>query len=303
LSKANKGAVITAVVVTLAVAGAGGYMLGYRFGQNTAKLESQAVATVNGEKITKADLYDRMVQEAGPKVVDDLIRERLVDQAAKSAGITVTPAEVDAEIQKIKDRLGGEQAFKDALQQSNLTLDQLKEYQSFRIKLVKLLSKDIPTDDATLQKYFEENKTQFDKRQVHARHILVATEAEAKEIKAQLDKGADFATLAKEKSTEPSAKETGGDLGTFGPGKMVKEFDQVVFNLKKGEISQPFQTQFGWHVAQVLDIQGTAPNFESVKADVKAAYIDSQVQEKAPAFLAELRDKAKITNTLAPETK
>jgi hypothetical protein len=127
-------------------------------------------------------------------------------------------------------------------------------------------------------------------------------EALANSVKARLGKGADFAALAKEKSTEPSAKDTGGDLGTFGPGKMVPEFDKVVFAMKKGEISQPFQSQFGWHVAQVLDVQGTEPTFASVKDDVTQAYITSQVQEKMSDWLTNLQDQAKITNTLKTDT-
>ncbi|HLN63851.1 MAG TPA: peptidylprolyl isomerase [Symbiobacteriaceae bacterium] len=301
MANGNKGTgIVVAVLVTLVVAGAGGYMLGDRTGRNAANMNQQTVATVNGEKILKSELYDRMVLETGTKSMDDLIQEKLVDQEAKKANITVTPAEVDAEMVKIKANVGGEEAFKQALAQNNITEQQLKDYQVFRLKVTKLITKDLTVDDAALKKYFDTNSAQFDKREVTARHILVATEEEAKAIKAELDKGADFATLAKAKSTEPAAKESGGDLGTFGHGKMVPEFENVVFKLKKGEISAPFQSSFGWHVAQVTDIKGDAPDFEKMKADIKSAYLDAQVSEKAPEFLTQLKDKAKIENSIAP---
>jgi peptidyl-prolyl cis-trans isomerase C len=89
--------------------------------------------------------------------------------------------------------------------------------------------------------------------EVHARHILVTTEDDAKAIKAELDGGADFVTLAKEKSIEPGAKDSGGDLGYFTPDKMVKPFADAAFAMKVGEVSNPIQTQFGWHIIKVED--------------------------------------------------
>ncbi|HWI60340.1 MAG TPA: peptidylprolyl isomerase [Symbiobacteriaceae bacterium] len=302
MSNANKGAgILAAVLITLVVAAPTGYMLGSRAGQKTAAMDTATVGEVNGAKITKTDLYNRMVTESGAKVMDDIIREKLVNQEAEKQKVSVTPAEIDSEISKIKERLGGEAAFTQALEQNNITMAQLREYQDFRLKATKILKKDITFQDADVKAFFEENKAQFDKREVTARHILVATEEEAKAVKAELDKGADFAKLAKEKSTEPAAKESGGDLGTFGPGKMVPDFDKVVFAMKKGEISQPFKTDFGWHVAQVTDLKGSAPSFDAMKTEVTEMFIDSKVQEKLQPWLTDLQDKAKITNTLAPK--
>lgn len=304
MANGNKGGagIVVAVVLTLAVAGTGGYMIGNRAGQKSATLESQVVATVNNDKITKLDLYNRMVTESGAQTADSLIQEKLVDQAASKANITVTQQEIDDSINKIKQQVGGEDQFQSALAQANMTMDQLKKNQEFRLKITKILSKDIPTDDATLKKFFDDNTSQFDKRQVHARHILVATEDEAKAIKAQLDAGGDFAAIAKAKSTDTSNKDQGGDLGFFGSGQMDPAFEKAAFSMKKGEISAPVQTTYGWHIIQVVDTTGTAPTFDAVKADVKSAYIDSQVQEKAPQWLTEQKDAAKISNSLAPAT-
>ncbi|MCO6188195.1 peptidylprolyl isomerase [Rhizobium sp. L1K21] len=113
----------------------------------------------------------------------------------------------------------------------------------------------------------EDIKARYDKEvaaapaetEVHARHILVKTEDEAKAIIAELDKGADFVTLAKEKSTGPS-KDDGGDLGYFGPGRMVQPFEEAAFALNPGEYTKtPVQTQFGFHVIKVEDKREAAP--------------------------------------------
>jgi foldase protein PrsA len=300
LSNSNKGTAtvtILAVLVTLAVAGGGGYMLGGRLSQP----EVQAVATVNGDKITKTALYDRMIKENGATTVDQMITELLVEQEAKKTNNTVTPAEVDAEIAKVKASVGGEDAFAQALASNNMTLDQLKDRVKFQVKVQKILSKDIKTDDATLQEYFKAHASDFDKQEIHARHILVATEDEAKAIKAQLDKGADFAALAKEKSTEPAAKTSGGDLGFFGHGKMDPDFEKAAFALKVKEISQPVKSQFGWHVIQLLETKGQAPTFENSKAAVKDAVTSQGLNDKYQEWMTGLKDKAKIDNTLAPK--
>jgi len=258
----------------------------------------QSVATVNGEKITKLDLYNRMAAETGAAVISSLIREKLIDQAAEKAGVTVSTAEVDKEITRVKERVGGEEKFQQALVQNRLTLALLRTQISFNMKVTKILTKEIVFEEKDIRQFFEDNKAQFDKRQVHARHILVATEQEAKSIRAQLETGASFATLAMEKSVDPSAKANGGDLGTFGVGRMVAEFEKVVFSLKEGEVSAPFQTAYGWHVAQALEITGKAPTFELMKADVTQAYTDGQVQKKAQSWLNDLHSRANITNTL-----
>ena len=88
---------------------------------------------------------------------------------------------------------------------------------------------------------------------VNASHILVRTESEANVILFDLQRGADFAKIAKEKSLCPSGKK-GGNLGWFGRGQMVKEFENAAFSLKKGEVSKPIKTQFGWHLIKVIDI-------------------------------------------------
>ena len=90
--------------------------------------------------------------------------------------------------------------------------------------------------------------------QIHAKHILVKTEEEAKQIVADLNSGANFTRLAQMKSICPSAKR-GGDLGWFGRGRMVREFENAAFNLKPNQISVPVKTEFGWHIIKVAEVR------------------------------------------------
>jgi len=133
--------------------------------------------------------------------------------------------------------------------------------------------------------------------EIHARHILVATEAEAKEVKERLLKGEDFATVAKEKSKDPSAE--GGDLGFFGRGQMLKPFEDAAFALKEGELSDPVQTQFGWHIIKVEEKRTRPlPTYDQVKDTI----MSQLTAQKAKDTLKQLHDAAKI-EIVDPEIK
>jgi peptidyl-prolyl cis-trans isomerase C len=146
-------------------------------------------------------------------------------------------------------------------------------------------------DDALHKVYDEAVKQMPNEEEVRARHILVGTEDEAKEIEAELKKGADFATLAKEKSKDPSGASNGGDLGYFTKKDMVPEFADAAFKLDKGQISDPVHTQFGWHIIQVEDkrIKPT-PTFDQVKPQL-VSYVARRAQEE---LVENLRKSAKI---------
>ncbi|TIO39827.1 MAG: peptidylprolyl isomerase, partial [Mesorhizobium sp.] len=128
--------------------------------------------------------------------------------------------------------------------------------------------------------------------EVHARHILVKSKEEADAIIKQLDGGADFQKLANEHTSDPSGKTSGGDLGWFGPGQMVPEFDKAVFALAVGKYTeQPVQSQFGWHVIQVEDKRAKQPPaFDQVKDQARQAVI----RDKYIALVKSLRAEAKV---------
>jgi peptidyl-prolyl cis-trans isomerase C len=146
--------------------------------------------------------------------------------------------------------------------------------------------------DAAMKKVYEEAVQKGgSEEEVRARHILVPTEEEAKAVLAEIKKGTDFAELAKQKSKDPGAAAEGGDLGYFGKSQMVPEFAEAAFKMKKGEVSDPVKTQFGWHVIKVEDKRSKpVPTFENVKDQ-----IETFVARRAQAdYIAKLRGTAKV---------
>jgi peptidyl-prolyl cis-trans isomerase C len=153
------------------------------------------------------------------------------------------------------------------------------------------------SDDAMKKVYEEASKQITGEQEVHARHILVETEDQAKAVEEELKKGAGFAELAKKKSKDPGASD-GGDLGFFTKDQMVPEFSAVAFSLEPGKVSDPVKTQFGWHVIKVEEKRNRkAPDFDQVKAQ-----IETYVTRKAQAdYVAKLREAAKIERLDKPE--
>ena len=209
------------------------------------------VATVNGTPITR-DEFEYFVKSTANKPsaeltadqrneeLDNLIRGELVAQQAEKDGLEKS-ADVASELQlshlEILEQAGAEHYLADKK----------------------------PTD-AELQTEYDQQVAAIPKTQYHARHILVTTQAQAQQIIAQLKKGAKFEDLAKKDSID-SSKDQGGDLGWFSPTSMVKPFADAVASLKKGEITPaPVQTQYGWHVIQLLDTRETpVPPLDQVK--------------------------------------
>ncbi len=127
--------------------------------------------------------------------------------------------------------------------------------------------------------------------EVRARHILVDSEVKAKEIFEKIAHGEDFQKAAKEHSKDPGSKEDGGDLGYFTRGRMVPQFEDAAFKLKKGEVSQPFESQFGWHIIKVEDRRDRgAPPFDAIKDRIIASLIHKKAQEMGQM----LRENAKL---------
>jgi len=146
------------------------------------------------------------------------------------------------------------------------------------------------TDEALHQTYDEAVKSMAGQEEVRARHVLVESEDEAKALLEQLKNGADFATLAKEKSKDPGAAE-GGDLGYFTKDQMVPEFADVAFKMYPGQLSNPVKTQFGWHVIKVEDRRTKQPpEFEKVKDQIEA-FLARKAQTD---FITKLRQSAKV---------
>jgi len=151
------------------------------------------------------------------------------------------------------------------------------------------------TDESVQALFDEKYSAKEPGKEYSAAHILVATEDEAKTIKAELDGGADFAAIAKEKSTDRGSAAAGGDLGWFGVGMMVKPFEDAVIAMNAGEISAPVESQFGWHIIRLNEVRTAAkPTIEDVRAE-----LEGELQGRAvEARVTELTGAAKVEKTV-----
>lgn len=264
-----------------------------------------AVATVNGQDITKNELYDKLVQAGGESTLQSMITQELVDQEAKKANITVTDADINAEIEDLKKQFGGEDGLNSALSQSGMTLDDLKKQLPLQVEIRKLIEPKVKVTDDEIKKYFDENKaTLGSQEEVRASHILVKTKEEADAIVKQLKSGADFAALAKEKSGDTGSKDKGGDLGFFKRGDMVAAFSDAAFKLKVGETSEPVKSEYGYHIIKVTDHKdAVTPTFENSKEEIRKTLVSQKVSEMSSTWMQTLTSRAKITNTLTDAKK
>jgi peptidyl-prolyl cis-trans isomerase C len=247
-----------------------------QFVAGPALAEDKPVATVDGMAITEADLKlaeDEIGRDLGNLpgatkrrvLVEFLVENNLFAKAAEAARLN-EGAEFDGRLRYWRNR-----ALRDAYfdKQINASISEAaaKTFYDDQIKALK------PKDE------------------VQARHILVDTEEQAKELKKKVEEGADFAALAKEHSKDPGTKEDGGMLGYFSAGQMVPQFEQAAFAVEKGKISAPVKSQFGWHIIKVEDRrQKPPPSFDEVKERILA----SMMHQKAQAAAASLREKAKV---------
>ncbi|WP_127536943.1 peptidylprolyl isomerase [Paenibacillus illinoisensis] len=262
----------------------------------------ESVASVNGSNISKDELYNELVSLGGESTLNSMITMKLIDQEAAKANVSVTEQDVNAEIETLKTQYGGEEGLNTALSQSGMTMDSLKKNTEVQVKIRKILEPQTTVKDEDISAYYEENKATFaTPEQVRASHILVKTKEEADDIKKQLDEGADFATLAKEKSTDTGSAANGGDLGFFGEGEMVEAFEKAAFSMKNDEISDPIKSDYGYHIIKRTDYkEATNPTEEDKKEDIRNILVEQQVGELSTNWMSELRSKATIVNTLEP---
>jgi len=266
-------------------------------GKSTATLGSDDAAVVGSTPITKVQfqsLMDRAAKSyaaqkrAFPKpgtteyeqlkgqAITFLIQRAEFQQEADNMGIKVTSDQVDKRIEQLKKQFygGSDARYKKALTQQGLTEDQAKDEVRAQIiseELFKKVTADVKVAPAAVKAYYASHKSQYgqpETRQV--RHILVQKKALADSIYAQLKAGANFAALAKKYSKDPGSASNGGKL-TISKGQTVPQFDKVAFQLKKGELSQPVKTQYGYHVIQALSEIKPAQStpFAKVESSIK----------------------------------
>ncbi|WP_226670070.1 peptidylprolyl isomerase [Metabacillus litoralis] len=224
--------------------------------------ESEVVVETKAGNITKDEFYEAMKDRFGGDVLTELVHEKVLSEKYK-----VSDKDVEAEFENLKTQYGAQ--FESVIQmQGEETVKQMVKVDLLRKKAAEA---EVKVTDEDLKAYYDTLEGQ-----VKASHILVADEATAKEVKKKLDAGEKFEDLAKEYSTDPGSAQNGGDLGWFGEGAMVKEFQDAAFKLKEGEVSAPVKSEFGYHIIKVTE---TVKPFEEMKEDLKEDVRKQKIQQ------------------------
>ncbi len=302
---------LTVAVVLVGTAAAVAVTYGMKRGTRLA-------AVVNGETISAAELDAEVEAVArqynidlkgkdGPKqraeiakiMLDQLIDQRLIVQQARKMNAQATDAQVSAQLEEIKKNFPTEAEFQSALAQRGMTLASLRDRIRTTVTVQNILAKlSVPEPtDAEIATYFAAHRAEFDQaEQVHARHILVKTEREARLVLARLDRGDRFEDLARQFSIDPGSKNSGGDLGFVGRGALVPEFEKAAFSLKPGQTSGIVKSQFGYHIIQVLEIKPGKPAAltPEVRAQIRTKLLGTAREKAFAAWLKQVRAEATI---------
>ena len=306
--------------------------LGCQPAEPTANVESGAkkVAVFEGGEVTLGEVQEFAEQsglgELSPdspqyeaaisQIMPQLVDVEVTKAYAEEQGITVSDEEVEREIETIKDQLaeqaqaqgedvGREEVFEQALEQAGITEAQLREQIREQLPVQRVqerVASDAEPSQQEVEAFYEENReAQFTTpEQRCARHILFTKDQreKAEDVKQQLENGADFAELAEENSQDPGSAEQGGDLGCLGRGETVPNFEDALFGAEQGEIVGPVETQFGFHVIEVTEInQESTEPLENVEGEIRdqlsadlqaeefASWVEEQRQERNVKYL------------------
>ncbi len=262
------------LVLLLAVAGAC---------SDQPEASSKALAIINGREITAGEFDLRWSQlpeyarktyagnDGRKKFLEELITRELLLQEAKRRGFDRDRAALER-VERFKERLILDNLMKEEVDSRvTVTLEEMKAY-------------------------YTANGASFTAPdELRASHILTSTEEEARELKRRLDRGEDFATLARKVSLDLATKGRGGDLGLIKKGQTVPEFEKALLALKVGEMSRPVATQFGYHIIKLMNRTTGAPlSFEDAKDQVKEQIQVEKKRKRFDEFVASLRAKAKL---------
>lgn len=275
------------------------------------ELLDPAAAVVNGNKITveeiAADLerfedsaeFERLSEQGDAKELKRQVEQQLLSQEIRRAvlqpkaeeqGIEVSEGEITARLDEIKADYESDAAFEKALKEQNLSLEQVEQLVADRLLEEELRAKvteGAGPSDEEVRAFFDENQARYE--EAEAQHILVEDRAKAEDIAGQLQDASKakvdnlFAKLAKRLSIDESNAANAGELGFFGPGDFVAPFEKAAAKLDVGQISDPVQTEFGWHIIRVTDRRVAV--FEDVAAEIRQELGQGAVDEAWDDFV------------------
>lgn len=246
------------------------------------------VAETSKGAITQEEFYQALKETNGQTVLQELIYKKLL---SKDFDVT---EKVDAQLKEY-EAMYGDQLLSLIQQQLKLpTIESFKKRMTIDYMMQAYAMSKVEVTDKELQQAYDEYQPE-----IRASHILIGTDVEnakkkAEDLKKQLDEGADFATLAKENSTDTGSAENGGDLGFFGKGTMVAEFEDAAFKLNVGEVSDVVKTQYGYHIIK-LEEKKEKGTFEEMKAELRDKLAASKLtDELTTQYLKELVDTSDV---------
>jgi len=276
----------------------------------------EVLATVNGKKITQADLANRLetfrntdaetLDTIKQEILDQLITDILLEEFIDRQGLVVASEEIEREVNQVRSNITGNQkdsgqSLEKVLASIGSNINEFKRSIKHSLALEKYFNNKL--DDKTLEKYFDGNKSLFNGESVKVSHILIDTRnmktqeelshalERIKSIKKEIDLGAAFDEMANKYSNCPSAQ-NGGDLGFIQrKGNLARSFSDTAFSLRIGQISEPVQTEYGYHLIKVTEKkEGANVKFGDVKQKVRLALLD----EETLKLLSQLHKAAQI---------
>ncbi|MFO7887076.1 MAG: peptidylprolyl isomerase [Eubacteriales bacterium] len=243
--------------------------------------ENKVLAKVNGRKITENDLE---------KVISSLPQQQAMQMQGEEGKKRLLNELIAGEmfyLDAVENELDKEEEFQKILEETKENL--LQRY------AVQKVMEDVDVKDEEIKETYNQNKEKYmDQEKISAKHILVDEEEKSKEIKEEIDKGMDFSDAAAKYSSCPSSKK-GGRLGEFGKGQMVPEFEEVAFNMEKGEISDPIKTQFGYHIIQLDEkIPAKQKTYYEVEEEIKQQILQQKQFQLYNDNVQKLKGKYKV---------
>lgn len=266
-----------------------------------------AVARVNGEDITRAEfdrIYAQVAKQMGGEIPDDMaadykrqlldmmIESKIITQEAEELGADLSDEAVSARIDELRGETD-EETFNQQVEEAGLTRQDLED--SIRDQIAR--------EYLTQKAAEEESSGTLPETYTLLEHILVADEATAQDLKAQIDGGADFAELATANSTDPGSAAQGGSLGWSPTSAYVEEFANAAEQMEVGQVSEPVQSQFGWHIIRKVDEVQEGDQIADAPAELQSMLQANSGELALQDYVARLRDEAEIEyldESLAP---
>ena len=267
----------------------------YNYNQYAAQVVEYLVSQeVINQAAAKKDFMDATVQK--------VLKRDLKEKERLAKPLKVTDKEVAESIAQIEEVYGGEKKLDEILKQQGMTRQDLKSLMRNQILSQHVFDhvvKGVTVAEQKIKDYYEKNIDDYQQPETRStRHILVKSKEKALEVRALLvadDSEESWKKLAQQYSIDPGSKETGGDLGEVTPGTMVPKFDKAAFALKVNVISQPVQTQFGWHIIQVTKVTAAGKqSYADVKDDIKTQLLDERQRSVWAKWLEIAKTEAKI---------